>query len=40
MLNEVLAFVEQLLKYLGEFKAADIIAIIAEFLAKFGVNLL
>lgn len=39
-MQAIFDFVETLLKYLGEFKAADIVGIVADFFAQFGISLL
>ncbi len=39
-MQAIFDFVINLLDYLGEFKAADIVGIVADFIAKFGISLL
>lgn len=39
-MQAIFDFVETLLNYLGEFKAADIVGIVADLFAKFGISLL
>lgn len=34
VIDQALAFVEELLKYLNEFKAADIVAMVSDFISK------
>lgn len=36
IIDQALAFVEELLKYLNEFKAADIVAMVSDFISKIG----
>lgn len=39
-MQAIFDFVVKLLDYLGEFKAADIVGLVADLFAKFGINLL